>query len=235
MTPRAGARCGTSVVLLMILTAGMLAVPARAAPFAGTFHQWSVARLSSPGGFDGGRSLRYDAIVSCPTGLGAPVYQPIWIFVPGGWLEMGTAHCSSRMPGGDTSADGVWWYWYSRIDDVVTWRANDTARAGQLHTMFLYRTTTCVWSVKVDATIIGALSHCGEGSRIEAGLETYRSDAVTEVDNSNLRFQTSIGGAWNAWAGTVTYTTNDSDQPLVVCVRKLSDTQIRHGENVDCL
>lgn len=213
-----------TVVLLCWGIASSLTPPAAAS------HGWqgySIAYESTNGPFYGAEVTRPDQSVGC-SGVGHPIFRPLWVRNSAGWIEVGTGHCV-RTGGGSTEA---YWYWGYNSGSGWQWVGTRTATPGQTHRFELFRHSPCRWQFTVDTTVIawGIVNWCTGGSRVDAGLESYSEQAsVWPFNSSSLRVFDATPWAWRYFNG---YQSNSPQYPM--CGRYMNVNTWRASEGWSC-
>ena len=199
------------------------------------FHQYSVATENSDTGYTGFQVTRItQAVTGQPqTGCsspysGDPVYQTSWLLITSdaqNWDEMGVAHQCN-----DTYRYYFWGYgengaWHSL--GTLSGALNGTNHTYQVSRSFTGTNYYDFWTL--DGQNKASLLSLQRGAYVQAGLESYSSNAtVSGYTNNTLKYQKNEGSFVN-WAGRDANIVNPS-----MCGSWASDTSWNSGEHVSC-
>lgn len=228
---RARSAVAAGMPLLLLLA---LAAPAWGSHTTGHAHSVAAEITSNRGG----ASTRWDNTMAgipnngCVNPIsGSPMYQSMWIRTGGpGWLELGTGHqCQDSFR---------YWYWgwgnSSGTWALLGWQ---NVPGTQKHEFRIERLTNLTtWRFFVDATqLSGAVQWNINGTRAEAGLETYTAtgqtlnNGVPGTQNYEVLKVKNTSNNWAFWSG------QDSQLAYgTLCGNWVSATTWRTGANVTC-
>ena len=183
----------TAAVLILLATVSVASSPAAAST--GTFHRYSGAREFSVGHYSGARfqvTLRRYTYEQGRTGC---VYNPLWLFFRGGWIEIGLAHhCGSSglQIYGYVSCDG-----HRRFVERTPVPADSTRR-----TLAIARIPHG-YALRVNGHTharVGVRSSCRSPTGMTVGLESY-SPAVVIHHQLDRALAYRRGTRWYPWQG----------------------------------